>query len=125
MGRSMNRRHFLAAATVGLGAPAVLRAQNVLKSAKASFRLVTLNHDLEQPWGMAFLPDGRMLITERPGRVRVFANGKLDRTPLSGVPKVHTGGQAGLLDVCLHPRFVENRVLYLSYLSPGAGGPTA
>ena len=74
---------------------------------------------------MAFLPDGRMLITERPGRLRVFANGKLERTPLAGVPQVHTGGQAGLLDVCLHPRFAQNRVLYLSYMSPGAGGPTA
>ena len=129
----MNRRHFLAAATVGLAAPAIARAQGrqpggqqgVLKSAKASFRLVTLSHDLEQPWSMAFLPDGRMLITERPGRLRVFANGTLERSPLAGVPQVHTGGQAGLLDVCLHPRFAQNRVLYLSYMSPGAGGPTA
>jgi len=86
---------------------------------------VTLSRDLEQPWSLAFLPDGRMLITERPGRLRLFAGGKLERTPLPGVPKVHVGGQAGLLDVCLHPRFAENRVLYLSYLSPGSGGPTA
>lgn len=121
----MNRRHFLAAATTGLAAPAIARAQGVLKSARVNFRLATLNHDLEQPWSMAFLPDGRMLITERPGRLRVFANGRLERTPLSGVPQVHTGGQAGLLDVCLHPRFAQNRVLYLSYMSPGAGGPTA
>ncbi|HLG47089.1 MAG TPA: PQQ-dependent sugar dehydrogenase [Reyranella sp.] len=125
----MNRRHFLAAATAGLAAPAIVRAQGgqraPLKSAKASFRLVTLSHGLEQPWSMAFLPDGRMLITERPGRLRVFANGKLERAPLSGVPEVHVAGQAGLLDVCLHPRFAQNRVLYLSYISPGAGGPTA
>ena len=125
----MNRRHFLAAAPVGLTAPAIARAQggpqNALKSAKASFRLVTLSHDLEQPWSMAFLPDGRMLITERPGRLRVFANGRLERLPLAGMPQVHTGGQAGLLDVCLHPQFAQNRVLYLSYMSSGAGGPTA
>lgn len=125
----MNRRHFLAAATAGLAAPAIVCAQGgqqaPLKSAKASFRLVTLSHGLEQPWSMAFLPDGRMLITERPGRLRVFANGKLERAPLSGVPEVHVAGQAGLLDVCLHPRFAQNRVLYLSYISPGAGGPTA
>ena len=129
----MNRRHFLAAATVGFAAPTIVRAQGrpqdgqqgAVKSAKASFQLVTLSHDLEQPWSMSFLPDGRMLITERPGRLRVFANGKLERTPLAGVPQVHTGSQAGLLDVCLHPRFAQNRVLYLSYMSPGAGGPTA
>lgn len=125
----MNRRHFLVAATAGLAAPAIVCAQGgqqaPLKSAKASFRLVTLSHGLEQPWSMAFLPDGRMLITERPGRLRVFANGKLERAPLSGVPEVHVAGQAGLLDVCLHPRFAQNRVLYLSYISPGAGGPTA
>jgi len=121
----MNRRHFLAAATAGLAAPAIAWAQGALKSAKASFRLVTLSHDLEQPWSMAFLPDGRLLVTERPGRLRVFSGGKLERTPLSGVPKVHAAGQAGLLDVCLHPRFAENRVVYLSYISPGTGGPTA
>jgi glucose/arabinose dehydrogenase len=121
----MNRRHFVAAAAATLATPAVARAQGVVKSAKATFRLVTLSHDLEQPWGMAFLPDGRLLITERPGRLRVFANGKLERQPLSGIPKVQVGGQSGLLDICLHPRFAENRVLYLSYVSPGSGGPTA
>ena len=83
---------------------------------------MTLSRDLEQPWGMAFLPDGRMLITERPGRLRVFANGRLERTPLAGVPKVYARGQGGLLDVCLHPGFAQNRVLYLSYSGEGAGG---
>src|SRR6476659_5691860 len=121
MGRSMNRRYFVAAASTALAAPALVRAQGVLKSAKARFRLVTLSRDLEQPWAIAFLPDGRLLITARPGRLRVFANGKLEPRPLSGVPKVHVGGQAGLLDICLHPRFAENRVLYLAYISPGAG----
>jgi aldose sugar dehydrogenase len=63
-----------------------------------------------------------MLISERPGRLRVFANGKLERTPLAGVPKVYASGQAGLMDICLHPGFAQNRVLYLSYVSDGAGG---
>src|ERR1700759_4560054 len=117
MGRSMNRRHFLAAATVGLATPSIAHAQGALKSAKASFRLTTLSRDLEQPWGMAFLPDGRMLITEPPGRLRMFANGKLERTALSGVPRIHTGGQAGLLDVCLHPRLAENRGVSPSFIS--------
>ena len=119
----MRRRRLLAATALTLvAAPSVLRAQPVLRSAMGSYRLVTLTKDLEQPWGMAFLPDGRMLITERPGRLRVFANGKLERTPLAGVPKVVHGGQGGLLDVCLHPQFERNRTLYLSFSGEGEGG---
>jgi len=117
----MKRRHFLSSATAILGAPAIARAQ-LLRSAKANLRLVTLSHGLVQPWSMAFLPDGRMLITERPGRLRIFANGKLDPRPLAGVPAVAATGQGGLLDVCLHPDFARNRVLYLSYSAEGAGG---
>jgi aldose sugar dehydrogenase len=119
----MLRRRFALTAFSSLAAPTVVGGQEALKSAKAAYRLVTLNHDLEQPWSIAFLPDGRMLITERPGRLRVFANGKLERTPLAGVPKVYASGQAGLLDICLHPGFAQNRVLYLSYISDGPGGP--
>jgi glucose/arabinose dehydrogenase len=85
----MHRRRFVLAATTALAAPSVVRAQETLKSAKASYRLTTLSRDLEQPWSLAFLPDGRILITERPGRLRVFANGRQERTPLSGVPKVY------------------------------------
>ena len=118
----MQRRRFVLTATSALAAPAVVSAQETLKSAKATYRLVTLSRDLEQPWGLAFLPDGRILITERPGRLRVFANGRLERTPLSGVPKVYARSQAGLLDVCLHPGFVQNRVLYLSYVTDGPSG---
>src|SRR5476651_800862 len=118
----VRRRFVLTAAGAVLAAPAVLRAplvqaQDTINSAKAAYRLVTLSRGLEQPWGMAFLPDGRMLITERPGRLRVFADGKLDPAPLSGVPKVHVSGQAGLLDICLHPSFDKNQVLYLSYIA--------
>jgi glucose/arabinose dehydrogenase len=119
----MVRRRFVTAAlAVSLAAPALLRpraapAQDKFDSAKAAYRLVTLSRGLEQPWGLAFLPDGRILITERPGRLRVFADGKLDPAPLAGVPKVVTGGQAGLLDICLHPAFETNKVLYLSYIA--------
>jgi aldose sugar dehydrogenase len=118
----MRRRRFALRAAAALATPAIAHAQSPIKTAKASFRLVTLSRDLEQPWSIAFLPDGRLLITERPGRLRVFASGKLDRTPLSGVPKVYAGGQAGLLDVCLHPDFARNRTLYLSYIADGPGG---
>lgn len=121
----MRRRQFLATAAAGLAAPALVGAQENerLRSAKASYRLVKLSGDLEQPWSMAFLPDGRMLITERPGRLRVFADGKLERRPLAGVPKVYARGQGGLLDVCLHPDFARNRQLYLSHSAEGAAAP--
>ena len=118
----VRRRFVLTAAGAALAAPAIVRApfvhaQETLKSTKASYRLVTLSRGLEQPWGMAFLPDGRILITERPGRLRIFADGRLDPAPLAGVPKVYVSGQAGLLDICLHPAFDRNKVLYLSYIA--------
>lgn len=77
---------------------------------------------LEHPWGLAALPDGRMLVTERPGRLRIVGrDGKLS-APLSGVPAVHASGQGGLLDVVLDPRFAQNRTLYLSFADPGENG---
>jgi aldose sugar dehydrogenase len=118
----MQRRRFVLTATSALAAPALARAQETLKSARAAYRLVTLSRDLVQPWSIAFLPDGRLLITERPGRLRVFANGRLEPRALAGAPAVRTGGQAGLLDVCLHPNFAQNRVLYLSYVAGDSNG---
>lgn len=118
------RRLLLAAPAAFLVGPA--RAQHdtsaPIGSAKAAYRLVTLASGLVQPWSIAFLPDGRMLVTERPGRLRVFADGRLDPRPLEGVPPVYVAGQAGLLDICLHPDFAQNRVLYLSYVASGDGG---
>jgi glucose/arabinose dehydrogenase len=77
---------------------------------------------LEHPWGVAVLPDGRLLVTERPGRLRIVGrDGKLS-APLTGVPKVYAQGQGGLLDVALDPGFTENRLVYLSYAEPGEGG---
>ncbi len=120
----MQRRRLLLAtgAAAAFAAPTIGRAQDVVRSAAATYRLVTLSRDLEQPWGLAFLPDGRILITERPGRLRVFANGRLERAPVGGLPKVYARGQGGLLDVCLHPGFADNRTLYLSYSAEGEGG---
>lgn len=71
-----------------------------------------------QPWSMAWLPDGTMLVTERPGRLRIVRNGVLDPRPVAGVPEVHAQGLQGLMDVVLHPRFAENRYIYLSYHKP-------
>ena len=69
---------------------------------------------LEEPWGMAFLPDGRLLITEKPGRLRIFSDGKLS-APVGGVPAVVYFGQGGLLDVAVDPNFAQNQMIYLSY----------
>ena len=85
-------------------------------------RADTVAKGLEHPWGLAFLPDGRMLVTERPGRLRlVDRDGRLSE-PLGGVPGVEARGQGGLLDVVIDPRFAENRWVYLSYAEPGPGG---
>ena len=88
-----------------------------------SLRAATVTEGLEYPWGLAFLPDGRMLVTERPGRLRlVDADGRLHPQPVSGVPAVAAVGQGGLLDVALHPDFTRNGWIYLSYAAQGEGG---
>lgn len=88
----------------------------------APVRVETVARGLEHPWGLAFLPDGRVLVTERPGRLRIVeGNGRLSE-PLGGVPAVQARGQGGLLDVALDPRFADNRLVYLSYAEPGEGG---
>jgi glucose/arabinose dehydrogenase len=88
----------------------------------APIRATTVASGLEHPWGLAFLPDGRMLVTERPGRLRIVdRNGRLSG-PVSGVPKVYAAGQGGLLDVALSPNFATDRSIYLSYAEPGDGG---
>jgi aldose sugar dehydrogenase len=82
----------------------------------------TVASELEHPWALAFLPDGRILVTERSGRLRVVSPTGRVSEPLGGVPKVQTGGQGGLLDVAVDPNFTENRLVYLSYAEPGKGG---
>ncbi|HSJ30473.1 MAG TPA: PQQ-dependent sugar dehydrogenase [Longimicrobiales bacterium] len=84
-----------------------------------TFRTINVVEGLEHPWGMAFLPDGAILITERPGRLRIVREGVLDPRPISGVPEVYARGQGGLLDVAIHPDFADNRFVYLSYSKPG------
>ncbi len=79
---------------------------------------ITVTKGLSHPWAMAFLPDGAMLITERAGRMRIIRDGKLDPTPVAGVPAVAGGGLNGLMDLALHPRFAENRFVYFTYHRP-------
>ena len=94
----------------------------VFESELHRFKVVTVTRGLEHPWSLAFLPDGAMLVTERPGRLRLVRDGVLDLAPVSGTPSVAASGQGGLLDVALHPDFANNRWIYLSYAGKGPGG---
>jgi glucose/arabinose dehydrogenase len=85
---------------------------------------LTVTKGLNQPWSMAFLPDGSILVTERPGRLRIVRNGVLDPNPIAGVPKVQAQGLAGLMDLALHPRFSENKLVYFTYHKPAASPPS-
>ena len=85
-------------------------------------RVETVARGLEHPWALEFLPDGRMLVSERPGRLRIVSQGGGISAPLAGVPEVQAGGQGGLLDLALDPGFARNRLIYLSYAEPGEGG---
>ncbi|MCQ4160727.1 PQQ-dependent sugar dehydrogenase [Roseomonas sp. GC11] len=99
-------------------------AQPVQESAAARFRAVPFAHGLEHPWGGAFLPDGRLLVTERPGRLRLVARDGSLSPPLSGVPAVAAAGQGGLLDLQLAPDFAETRELYFCQAATLPGGAT-
>jgi aldose sugar dehydrogenase len=83
-----------------------------------TLQVVVVARGLEQPWSLAFLPGGDMLVTERPGRLRLIHNGALDANPVKGIPAVRSGGLQGLMDVVLHPRFQDNHWVYFSYHRP-------
>ena len=85
-------------------------------------RVSVVTRGLSHPWSIAFLPDGGMLVTERPGRLRLIRNDVLDPTPIAGVPGVRAEGNGGLMDVALHPQFAENRLVYFTYTKPVENG---
>jgi glucose/arabinose dehydrogenase len=85
-------------------------------------RVVVVAKGLSHPWSLAFLPDGNMLVSERPGRLSSIRNGTLDPTPVSGVPQVHGVRLYGLMDIALHPKFAENRLIYLTYTKAPVDG---
>ena len=89
------------------------------QSGALQFRVDTVVSGLEVPWSIAFAPDGRMFITERPGRVRVFENGRLRPAPLATLDDVRSASESGLMGLALHPQFATNRLLYLSYAYSG------
>lgn len=90
-------------------------APTVVDTVEGKLRVVPVTRGLSHPWSLAFLPDGRMLVTERSGQIRVIRDGVLDPQPLSGVPKVHAVRLSGLMDIALHPNFAQNQVIYLTY----------
>jgi glucose/arabinose dehydrogenase len=101
--------------------PAITHAQT-FKSSAGDLKIETAAGGLVHPWALAFLPDGRMLVTERPGRMRIVApDGKLS-APLQGVPKVYASGQGGLLDVVLDRDFAQNKTIYFCFAEPAGGG---
>jgi aldose sugar dehydrogenase len=119
------RVHILPAALAGLLALSTPLAAQITKApaqkTKQAIKVETFAKGLVHPWGLAFLPDGRLLVTERPGRVRlVDKDGKLS-APLAGVPKVYASGQGGLLDVQIGPDFATSGAVYLSYAEPRDG----
>jgi glucose/arabinose dehydrogenase len=89
-----------------------------------TFRIETVADRLINPWSLAFLPNGDILVTERPGRLRIIRQGVLDPQPISGLPAVAASAQGGLLDIALHPAFPSNRLLYLSFTKLTTGNST-
>jgi glucose/arabinose dehydrogenase len=117
----MMHRNAVPLAAAGLLAVALPACSQVERTDEYDYQVVTVADGLQNPWGMAFLPDGDLLVTERPGRLRIIRGGQLLPDPVPGVPEVFARGQGGLLDVVLHPDFASNRLVYLSYSKPLAG----
>jgi len=112
----------IAAATILLAATALADAQETVKTDLVSLRADVVAEGLENPWGLDFLPDGGLLVTERPGRMRIVsAQGQLSE-PIAGVPQVSASGQGGLLDVAAAPDFAQSGRIYFTFSEPGNGG---
>jgi glucose/arabinose dehydrogenase len=124
-------RSFIPTIGIVLGlwtASSALAQAPILLSESGPYRVVTVVDGLKDPWSIAFLPGGEMLVTEKPGRLRIVRNGVLEPEPIAGTPEVRYLGQGGLLDVVLHPDYESNRLIYLSFSKPsedGSQGTTA
>ncbi len=111
-----------AALMLAVSPVAVLAQARTIDTEAGAVRVESVADGLDNPWGLAFLPDGRMLVTEKPGRLRIVSpEGRISK-PLGGIPKVYSQGQGGLLDVALDPDFASNHFIYISYSEPGEGG---
>lgn len=100
-----------------------VHAQTLHDSEHYTLRITPIASGLEYPWGMDFLPNGDILVTEREGRLRIIKQGKLQKQPIKGLPEnIIVAGQGGVLDVAIHPYFNENKLIYISYAGRGVGG---
>jgi len=114
-----------AALALALSLVPLSASAEVVRTERAAFRITVIASGLEYPWGVAALPDGRLIVTERPGRVRlVGTDGRLS-PPLAGTPATVANRQGGMLDVALHPRFAENGFVYLCHVAAGEGGTSS
>lgn len=121
-GGKLRMKAILCGLLCAVGAAGSVAAQP-LQTKEHKLRVVTVVAGLERPWGLALLPDGRMLVTERPGRLRVVErDGRLDPQPVAGLPRVDPIGQGGLMDVVLHPQFAANGWIYWSYVQRDDSG---
>lgn len=108
---------------LAIGGMVLMRTQASDKPDNQSFKITTIAQGLEYPWGMAFLPDGRFLVSEREGRLRLVGDDGLDDEPIIGLPdNMYIEGQGGLLDVVVHPDFEQNKLVYFSYAGSDEGG---
>jgi aldose sugar dehydrogenase len=118
------------AVSVPIPAASSAQSQAFAPTDAKSFKVETVTEGLEVPWSIEFLPDRfsepeatpTMLVTERPGRLRMIRGGKLDPNPIAGLPTITARGEGGLMDLALHPKFSQNRWLYLAYTIEGNGG---
>ena len=121
----MHLRMRLAAVILLASSAAAVTAQGpVFETNAQKIRVVTIAGGLTNPWGLEFLPNGDLLVTERSGRLRLIRDGVLQPEPIAGVPEVRYRNHGGLLDVELHPKFAENSLIYLTYSKPGDQGAT-
>src|SRR4051794_29066512 len=120
----MLRLVLTACAVLGVAGLLPVQAQQPqhLKTETGEIVVETVARGLDHPWGLAFLPDGRMLVTERAGRLRIITPAGQVSPPLGGLPRLHAYDEGGLLDVALDPKFSENQLVYLTYAEPREGG---
>lgn len=95
---------------------------NYISSEKLNYKVDTIATGLQNPWGLTFLPNDDLLVTERDGEIRIIRDNKLLDNKISGVPEVYAKGQGGLFEIILHPDYESNGWLYISYAAPGKGG---
>jgi aldose sugar dehydrogenase len=122
MKNQANLRALILAAAMFFITPAIAQPIQTVQTAAGTITVTNLASGLSHPWGMAFLPDKRLLVTERSGKLRLLSADNTLSEPLAGTPEVFNQGQGGLLDVAIDPNFEANHLIYLSFAEPGKGG---